>query len=64
MIWLCTFRDTYVRPAGAAVSDRLEVYHGRFAVVMPVLMIVTMGIAVAVAVAVAMRMIVAVVFCQ
>lgn len=54
--------ETYVRSARAAVPHRFEVHHGRLAVVMRMLMIVTMGIAMVVAVAV--RVIVAVVFCQ
>lgn len=52
---------THIRFARAAVSDRLEVHHGRLAVVMRMLVIVAMGFAMAVAVS--MRVVVAMVFC-
>lgn len=55
--------DTHVRFVRAAVPDRLEVHHGRLAVVMRMLMVVAVGIAMAVAVS-SMRVIVAVVFCR
>lgn len=52
--------DTYIRSAGTAVPDRLEVHHGRLAVVMRMLMVMAMGFPMFVAVSV--RVIVAVVF--
>lgn len=62
-------RDTYaryVRFARAAVPDRLEIHHGRLAVIMCVLMTVTVIVTVGftVFVPVAMRVIVPMVFYQ
>lgn len=54
--------DTYIRPARAAVPDGLEVYHGRLAVVMRMLMVVAVGIAMVVTVT--MRVVVAVMLCR
>lgn len=56
----CSLCGPYICCARAVGPDRLKVHHSCFAVVMPMLMTVAMGISVVVTVA--MRMIVAMVF--